>query len=170
MELLIPGLIIVALMVYASTRIKRSAAAAFEPETIETDELILQKPAGFLHNLNGDPKYLVDTYSQDNGIAASNTRAGRLRISKESGSVDDVVARIKESDGEIVDDLAEVIGGHHYRVIETHRSEKNTDCIVTYKLSEKDGSTYRLEAVRLAEMSDDFAVKMEAFVASFELK
>ena len=170
MELLIPGLIIVALMVYASTRIKRTAAAAFEPETIETDDLIIQKPQGFLNNLNGDPEYLVDTYSQDNGVAASNTRAGRLRISKEPGSVEDAVARIKEADGGIVDDIAEVIGGHHYRVIETHRTEKTTDCIVTYKLSEKDGNTYLLEAVRLAEMPDDFASKMDAFVASFELK
>ena len=32
MELLIPGLILVALMVYASTKIKKAAAAAFEPE------------------------------------------------------------------------------------------------------------------------------------------
>jgi hypothetical protein len=170
MELLIPGLIIVALMAYASTRIKRSAAAAFEPETIETEELIIQKPQGFLNNLNGDPKYLVDTYSQDNGVAASNTRAGSLRISKVPGSVEDAIASIRASDGEIMDDIGEVIGGRHYRVIETHRTEKTTDCIVTYKLAERDGNIYQLEAVRLAEMSDEFAGKMDAFVASFELK
>src|SRR5687767_8261126 len=53
MELLIPGLILVALMVYASTRIKRTAAAAFDRETVDTEDFIIQKPEGFLHNLHG---------------------------------------------------------------------------------------------------------------------
>jgi hypothetical protein len=35
MEILIPGLILVALMVYVSTRIKRAAARAFEPENVD---------------------------------------------------------------------------------------------------------------------------------------
>ncbi len=171
MELLIPGVIIVALMVYASTRIKRSAASAFEPETIETDDIIVQKPEGFLNNLNGDPKYAVETYSRDYGVAATNIRAGRIRISVRPGSsVDDAIARIRESDGEIIEDIGEVVGAHHYRVIETHRTEKTADCIVTYKLAAKNGKTYCLEAVRLAETPDEFAAKMDAFVASFELK
>ena len=48
MEILIPGLILVGLMVWVSTRIKRNAAKAFEREEIETAEFSLTKPEGFL--------------------------------------------------------------------------------------------------------------------------
>src|SRR6185436_16743158 len=46
MEILIPGLALVALMVYVSTRIKRSAAKAFDQEVVETDEFTITKPEG----------------------------------------------------------------------------------------------------------------------------
>ena len=58
MEILIPGLILVALMVYVSTKIKKNAVDAFGEETITTDDFVLIKPEGFLHNLNGDPALL----------------------------------------------------------------------------------------------------------------
>ena len=48
MELLIPGLALVALMVWASTRIKRTAADAFAPEVIDTPEFSIKKPEGWL--------------------------------------------------------------------------------------------------------------------------
>jgi hypothetical protein len=67
MELLFPGLILVALMVWASTKIKRDAAAAFEPETIETDEFVIKKPDGFLHVVNDDSGLPFRAYSRDYG-------------------------------------------------------------------------------------------------------
>jgi hypothetical protein len=67
MELLIPGLILVGLMVYASTRIKRNAAQAFEQETIETAEYTLTKPAGMLQVINGDPGLAFEAYSKEIG-------------------------------------------------------------------------------------------------------
>jgi len=171
MEILIVGLIIVALMVYASTRIKRTAAAAFDAETIETGEFTIAKPDGFLHNLNGDPKFAFEAYSKELGIAATDVRAGRVTLAVRPGaSAEDLVREITASDGEIVDDISEVVGAHHYRVVETRRTEKTVECIVTYKLAERDGKAYRLEAIRLAETSEEFAGTMDAFVASFELK
>ena len=67
MEFLIPGLILVALMVYASTRIKRTAAQAFDEETIETEDFVLTKPEGFLHVLNGDRALAFEAYSKEFG-------------------------------------------------------------------------------------------------------
>src|SRR5262249_24498312 len=74
MELLIPGLILVALMVYASTRIKRRAAQAFEQETIGTDEFTLVKPEGFLHLISGDPAYAFQAYSKEFGAEDASDR------------------------------------------------------------------------------------------------
>ena len=67
MELLIPGLILVALMVWASTRIKRNAAAAFDAEIVETDEFTIAKPEGFLHVLNDDSGLAFRAYSKEFG-------------------------------------------------------------------------------------------------------
>ena len=171
MEILIPGLIIVALMVYASTRIKRSAAAAFDSEAIETDEFVINKPEGFLNNLNGDPKFALEAYSREYGVAATDLRAGRVALTiRPASSIAIEVPRIMETDGEIVEDLSEMIGSHHYRLIETRRTDKTAECVVTYKLAENNSKVYILEAVRLSETSDEFAGNLDAFVASFELK
>ena len=67
MELLIPGLILVALMVWASTRIKKNAAAAFDAEVIETESFSIRKPEGFLHVLNDDSGLAFRSYSKDFG-------------------------------------------------------------------------------------------------------
>ncbi len=64
MELLIPGLILVALMKgCASTRIKKIPAEALNPRPSKLR--CHPKPEGFLHNLNGDPeKYIFEAYSK----------------------------------------------------------------------------------------------------------
>ena len=56
-------------MVWASTRIKKTAAAAFEAETVETDDFVIKKSDGFLNVINGDPKYAFEAYSKEIGRA-----------------------------------------------------------------------------------------------------
>ena len=172
MELLIPGLILVALMVYASTRIKRTAAAAFEAETIETDEFIIQKPDGFLNVINGDPKYSFEAYSKEfGGTGAEDFRQGRANLTVSNAeTIDEAVSRIKDSGDEIVEDMTEVVGTKRYRVIETTRVEKAVKFRVYYKIAEKGSKICVFEGVRLADASDEFGRKIEAFVHSFELK
>ena len=170
--ILIPGLLLVALMVWASTRIKKTAAAAFDAETVETDDFVIQKPDGFLNVINGDPKYAFEAYSKEfGGEGAEDFRQGRINLTvRGSGAVDDMVAELNSSDGEIVEDIAEVIGSIHYRLIDVKRMEKGVEFRATYKIGENDSKIYELEAVRLAETSDEFARKIEVMVGSFELK
>src|SRR5687768_13991269 len=68
MEILIPGLLLVALMVYVSTRIKRTAADAYEAERIETDEFAITKPEGFIVIESDDPEVLFAAYSKEYGL------------------------------------------------------------------------------------------------------
>ncbi len=172
MELLILGLLLVAVMVYASTRIKKTAAAAFDAETVESDDFVIQKPEGFLNVINGDPKYVFEAYSKDFGVdGAENFRQGRITlILSTTGTIDDAVAAIADSRVEIDDDIAEVIGQRHYRLIDARRHENGVDFSVTYKIGEKNGTVYQLEAARLAETSVEFARKIEILVGSFELR
>src|SRR5713226_4104201 len=103
MELLIPGLILVALMVYASTRIKKTAAVAFEPETIETDDFIIQKPDGFLNKINRDVQFEFEAYSKEfGGPGAEDFRQGTAHLRVYDGiSTDQVVANLSNAGVEI---------------------------------------------------------------------
>ncbi len=170
--ILIPGLLLVAFMVWASTRIKKTAAAAFEAETIETDDFIIQKPEGLLNVVGGDPKYAFEAYSKEyGGEGAEEFRQGRVFLTvREDWTIDDVAVEIKTAAAETVEELVEVIGSNHYRLIDIKRLEKDVEFYVTYKIAEKDGKVYSLEVMRLAETSAEFARKLELLVGSFELK
>src|SRR5260370_21728636 len=111
MELLIPGLILVALMVYASTRIKKTAAVAFEPETIETDDFIIQKPDGFLNKINRDEQFEFEAYSKEfGGAGAENIRQGTAYLMVyDDISVDQAVTNLSNLGVEITGDISEIV-------------------------------------------------------------
>ncbi len=172
MEFLIPGLILVALMAYASTRIKRNAARAFEAETVETDGYIVEKPDGFLNVLNGDPKYALEMYSKEFGTGdADRLRQATAKLTiSEGGSHDPGIALLPDSGGEVLSDISEVVGDHRYRIIEAQRNENGVDLSVFYKIAEKNGKVYRLEITVLNETTNDLKRNIETMLDSFELK
>ena len=172
MELLILGLILVAVMVYASTRIKKTAAAAFEAETIETDDFIIQKPDGFLNKLNGDPQFAFEAYSKEfGGPGAENIRQGTAHLKIYEGiSVDQAVVNLSDSGGEFTGDISEVVNEKRYRVIEAKRTEKGVELRIFYKSAERNAKTYEFEITALAETSGEFMRKIETMFAGFEVK
>ncbi len=172
MELLIPGLILVALMVYASTRIKRSAARAFEAETVETDDFVIQKPDGFLNVINGDSKFAFESYSKDFGGGGSgNIRMATVTVVVRIGvSVNDAANEILMSGGETSDNRNEKSGEIVYRIIERRRCENDIDFIVRSKLAERNGKLFIFTLQSIAETTPDFMLNIEAMFDSFELK
>lgn len=172
MELLIPGLILVALMVYASTRIKKTAAAAFEAETVETDDFIIQKPEGLLTVLNGDERYAFESYSKEfGGEGAENFRKATayLRII-DSASIEQAVADLRDPDDEPVSDIGEVIGDNRYRVIEIKRVVSGIEFRVFYKLAAKAGKVYEFQVTVISETTDEFMRNIETMLNGFEVK
>ncbi|MEO6654597.1 MAG: hypothetical protein ABIO36_00790 [Pyrinomonadaceae bacterium] len=172
MELLIPGLILVALMVYASTRIKKTAALAFEAETIETDEFIIQKPDGFLTVLNGDPQYAFESYSKEYGTTgAENFRKGiaNLRI-YDGSSFNEAAANIVGPDDEIIGEGSEVIGEHRYRVFEIKRIVGGVEFRCLSKLAERSARVYEFQITAITETTEEFMRSIEAMLNSFEIK
>jgi hypothetical protein len=65
MEILIIGIILVALMAYASTKIKNAARMAYEKEVFETEEFKIIKPDGFIIPVKENSEFLFETYSKD---------------------------------------------------------------------------------------------------------
>ena len=172
MELLIPGLILVGLMVYASTRIKRSAAKAFEAETVETDEFSIYKPEGFLNVINGDPGYAFEAYSKDFGTGpAAEFRLARAKMRIHKGTdLETAIASVKRAVSRIVSELAEVIGDAKCRLIEAEIEEKGVKFDAHYKLISKDNKTYEMQIVAVQETSGEFSRKIEEVLDSFSLK
>lgn len=162
--ILIPGLILVALMIYASTRIKKIAADAFEPETIETEEFSIEKPSGFLHNLNGDPKFTFEAYSKDFSKANDKVRAGTATIQRiENSTLDEIVNELSQTEG-LVDDGTEILDEVAYRMMTQNDDEKE----ILYKLAESNGGVYKLEITAMDEAKSDAWI--ETFFHSFRVK
>lgn len=162
MELLIPGLILVALMIYASTRIKRTAAAAFEAETVETNDFRIEKAEGFL-NVVGGP-HLFEAYSKEFGKENDNLRLATLTLSNRDAGAE------VTPEGNVLTDISEVIGERHYRLIESEQKLDGVNYRIFNKRAEKDGTLYDLEARVLGEAGAEPLNKVDAMLASFELK
>ncbi len=171
MELLIPGLILVALMVYASTRIKKTAAAAFEQETIESDAFIIEKPEGFLNVINCDPTLEFEAYSRDFGDEdAENMRQARVEIQRLKGTpperaIKDITASIK-----VTSRNTEIVDERKYFLIEAERIEKGVGLVELYKIAASGSDTLVLKITALEQTSEDVARKIQLLASGFSVK
>ncbi len=171
MELLIPGLILVALMVYASTKIKKTTAAAFEAETVETDEFIINKPAGFLHVINGDPQYAFESYSKEyGGEGAEDVRRATATVKVTTSTVKEEASRRLTAGNEVINDRKEVIGEVKYRLIETRAIANDIEYRNLFKIAERGGKSYVMTITAIAETTDLGVRDIEAMLDSFEIK
>lgn len=168
MELLIPGLILVALMVYASTKIKKNAAKAFERESIETKEFSITKPEGFLHPLNNDSVYAFEAYTKEFGqdhaeqtrqamadlliFNNTNLTAQRDEIRRKSTAI-----ILEKSDDDLI-------------VMETERDDSGITLNSFYKLIRRVDKIYRLRISVLPEYKDAYSDRINEMLDSFEVE
>lgn len=171
MELLIPGLVLVALMVYASTRIKRATAKAFEREEIDTDDFTLVKPEGFLHLLNGDPAFAFQAYSKEFGTnGSSETRQATIDIRKiVDRSFREVCEDIKNS-GQLIDDKAFQLDEMHEWSVEIEAHGDDADAINHFLIVEAPAGVFEIRTTVLKEHNDDFRRRVDELEESFAVK
>lgn len=164
MEILIVGLILVALMVYASTRIKKSAAAAFEPELIETNGYSLMKPEGFLHVVD-DPQHEVMAYSKDYGLGDNaHLRQATIELDGVQGvSLEAALESIKNSSTR-----TEIVArNERSALVETNEQANESMLKGFYKLVVRNSAVYRLRFAVLAEHVDDYSRRIDETLDSF---
>jgi hypothetical protein len=159
-------------MIYASTRIKRSAAAAFEAETVETEDFIIEKSEGFLNVIGGDPKLAFEAYSKDFGSdGADKFRLATANVVVASDTTLKAAADdILNAKVEVVDDRTETRNGNSYRVIEHLVNEEDVEFRVYSKMAERDNKVFVFTIKSIAETTSEFASDIEAMLDSFELK
>lgn len=173
MEILIIGGIVVIIMVIVSTRIKRSAAQAYEPETIETEEFSVEKPEGFLYPLREPPDFPFEAYSKLFGERSTRNiwRArARLRIN-EGSKLDEIAGEVAGSESVTGSEISEGSEGREAR-IESRRTEDETEYVVRRRIveSKANGKTYELRATMLVPYNEEYSGRIEALLDSFEVK
>jgi len=158
-------------MAYASTRIKKVAAAAFESETIETDEFCIKKPDGFLTMVGGDPKYAFESYSKEFGDGdAKEIRKAQARLTICEGQGVSKVVKGLKSGVQVKSDFNEVVNELTYRVLEFERIEKDIPYTVLIKIIERLGKVFVFEIDMLAAAEPEFKEKAESLLAGFSVK
>jgi len=171
MELLIPGLILVALMIWASTRIKKNAAAAFDAETVDTEQFVIRKPEGFLHVLNDDSGLAFRSYSKEFGkVGNKDVRRATIEIEKHADTKLDTLKTQVETAEEIesfeaykdADEKAawmyskNIVDGGEYKVIR--------------KLVTRGNTVWEVRGAVLMDDQDDVSQEIEAVLESAQVK
>lgn len=171
MELLFLGLILVAFMVYASTRIKRVAAEAFDAERVETDKFVVEKPEGFLNVLNRQASLEFDAYSREFGADhASGFRAARAEVRVHPDTTVGDAAKTISGEVEVLSDVSEIIDGRKYRVIEGESVEKGVGFRELYKLAAGNDGVFEMKLKVVEDADAEIIKKAELMLASFEIR
>ncbi len=170
MEILIIGGIVVALMIYTSTRIKRNAAAAFAEETIETDDFSLVKPEGFLAPVENEGFLAFYAYSKDYGEEgkAEKSRQGLIKLKILAGRSSAEIA--KDIKARFDKTLREEKAGADTILLEGARTEDEVETLYYHKLVARDERIFDLEMAILGDYRENFEEKPEKLLASFHVK
>lgn len=172
MELLIPGLILVAFMVWASTRIKKNAAAAFDAEIVRTDEFSIRKPEGFLHVLNDSSGLAFRAYSKEFGkIGNREVRRATIEVEEHPDTKIDQVKRTIEGISESIE-LFEAYqdGGERAARLASTQVVDGGQYHVVRKLVTRGGKVVELRGMVLSDHRDEFIDALESASDSFKVK
>jgi hypothetical protein len=172
MEILIFGVILVALMVFVSTKIKKSAAQAFEQEAIETEDFKIIKPKGFINPINEDSAYAFEAYTKELGENdAKNFRQAqaKLRIITDS-NFETVCENSKASTDKILSEKR--FENPRVFLLESESVEKDVSIISSWKIVEniQKGKVYELQISVLEAYREDYAARTGEMINTFIVK
>jgi hypothetical protein len=176
MEIFIVGVFIVALMVYVSTRIKKSAERAFESETIDAEDYTINKPAGFINPVNDDSPFAFEAYTKDFGTdEAKDFRQARARLRRISDSSFDAVCKnVKQSAGKVLSkDFSEnAAQGQRVFLLDTQGKENDVPVSSFWKIveSRERRRIYELQVSVLEEYKIKYANETTEMIESFSVK
>jgi hypothetical protein len=175
MEILIIGGILVALMAYVSTRIKKSAASAYEPETIETAEFCLVKPEGFISPVGNASAFAFEAFSKDFGASDAAEKLYRAQAKLRIAAGENFAVyceRAKQTFDEILsaETLGAAEGGRKICLLKGENQENGVQTFEYRKIVAGDSRIYDLQAIVLSESSDVYGERIEKMIESFQVK
>lgn len=135
------------MMIYASTKIKKLAAQAYEREIIETEEFTIVKPEGFINPV--ESKFAFEAYTKDFGIGdAEEIRQAHAVLTIEKGVT-------SESEGLTESEVSD---------------EKNITTKVFRRTVRQNNKIYELKITVLQENPADLEEKVNEMLKSFAVK
>jgi len=168
MEILIIGFIIVALMAYASTKIKKAAREAYEAETVVTEEYSIKKAAGYIipvaeRNVS-DLEILSKDYGKDE---CGKFRQAMLKLSIDKGvELASVRKKLRTELASV--DIDELIKDTQKITLTMTGESEQEGCPtrVFIKYFVRGGKIYKFKAVVLEENIDDHLENIESMLES----
>lgn len=174
MEIWIIGGIIVALMVYLSTRIKRSAASAFEEETIETDKFEIVKPDGFIYPVKEDSEFAFEAYSKDFGQTDETGKYHQAWATLQIFDDADFAEVCENAEQSVDKILVQSIIFESDKIecflLKGEKIEKGVETEINHKIVEKDGKVFDFQVSVLKDFQTDYAERAEKLIESFRVK
>lgn len=176
MEIFIIGLIVVAIMAFVSTKIKKVAARAFEPETIEKDEFRIFKPEGLMSPLSENSRYPFEARSRECGEQRGSRNIWRAHayLTVDTGlNFKAECKKAKESVDKILSErILDETGGERVCLIESEKIEDEVQMIEFRKIieSRKQKKTYDLRISVLQPYREAYIHKINDMTSSFKLK
>jgi hypothetical protein len=136
--------IFVIVLLTISSRVRKTASAAFETETIETDEFVIVKPQGFINPINDKSKFAFEAYSKEFGKGETeNTRQAEITVS--------VFSKKDFKPNETVENETAY---NFYKIIESEKHQK----------------AYELKISVLKDFLADYQKRVDETLESFRLK
>jgi hypothetical protein len=172
MELLIPGLVLVAIMVWASTRIKRNAAAAFDAERVETGDFVLEKPEGFLHVLNDNTGLLFRAYSKEFGtVGQSDLRQATIEVERHRGTeIDALRTAISEASESFEAETSYMDAGEKAAIARSVSVRDGAEYSNVHKFITRGKDVIEARGQVLSEFKDAFLPKIESMLETLRVK
>lgn len=149
MEILIVGVIVVAIMAYVSTKIKKAASEAYEQENVETEYFRLIKPEHFIIPVKDKSEFAFETHTKDYGEdLAENFRQSWAVVREKNGIEDDA------------------------EVLESERVEDNVTLKTFSKtlINRSVDKSFELEITLLPDYEEKYADGIKLMLDSFHLK
>ena len=170
MELLIPGLVLVALMVYASTRLKKATARALEAEDVETDEFSITKPAGFINVVSPDDGLLFRAYTKEFADDAPNFPKAEATVTvRDNTDVSTVLSELQQAGGVVSAKADSESAGSPY-IVRIDRDADGSKIRRSVKLSQSGGRVFSLIFDSPASCDEDFVVARREMNETFQVK
>lgn len=174
MEILIVGGALVALMVYVSTKIKKSAAGAYERETVETEKFSIVKPENFINPIGKNSEFVFVAYSKDFGTGdAEEIRQAEADLRIYAGGIFDNICRnVKSSARKIISEETVRIADGKVYFARAEKNENNIETVIFYKIieSQKLGEVYELKISVLREYLENYSMAINELSESFTVK
>ena len=176
MEILIIGGIVVLIMVFISTQIKKSAARAFDREVVDTENFRIVKPEGFVYPMRDDSEYAFEAFSKEYGERNErNTWKAQIYIKVSEGlNFASVCENAKRGTTEVISEkiIEDAANGEKICLLETEKTENEIEFNEFRKIVESGNQekTYDLRITVLKSYRNDLVGRIDEATGSFQLK